>query len=636
MIELQQAYTARSKKINKVEKTKALKTPKEAFTLLSDYAQKGYDSIAEEDKSYFLKCFGIYDRPATPKQFMIRIRIPGGQLNNEQAVVIGELARDHGQDYIDITTRMQVELRYLNIEDIPTIMQRLEAVDVSIYQTGVDNFRNIVNDPIDGLGQDNILPSQPLLEHLQAKFLHNWEWIDVLPRKFNTSITGSMANRSNAFGHDCSLVLAQKDGVYGYNLYLGGKVGQIAKNADIFFKDEAEVEAGYQALIELFRDFGFRDNRNKNRLYFLIESVGMETMSATIREKAGIDFATTGITMTQMDFTDPDQGRVQLRDGSFAVHAVIPSGIFSGTHLLEAADASKRFGSGEIRLDVEQSLYLIGVKEEVMNELFSHSFFTHYKSVDSPYFNHMIACAGTEHCPFGVIPNKPDAIDMSQYLTENVPLDEGHIRMYWSACVKGCGLHGIGDIGFEGCKAKVDGVNEYGVHILVGGKLTGEGVEGYTVMNSIPLRYAHFYVESLVREYRRLKRSGESFALFHDRILTKYSRAGIGFVMRMQAYLRHKKIDIAFGLDPNTKAEKNEEFELFEMGTHLYYQLTGQMPYKSVKRFIPLLKEEVLPLTRLDPSIDQDLAEAVYKMVHHKEHERAEVFTELQDLISLY
>ena len=201
---LEDAYIARSKKVNKIEKTKALKTPEEAFAQLAYYAEHGYDVIPQEDLGYFLKCFGIYDRPATPKQFMIRVRIPGGQLSPQQAVAVGEVARDYGKDYIDITTRMQIELRYLHIEDIPTILEKLQSVGISTYQTGVDNFRNIMNDPLDNLAFDNILPSQPLLEKLQEKFLHNWEWVSVLPRKFNTAITGSISNRSRAPVHaDC-------------------------------------------------------------------------------------------------------------------------------------------------------------------------------------------------------------------------------------------------------------------------------------------------------------------------------------------------------------------------------------------------------------------------------------------------
>jgi len=630
---LQEAFELRNKKVNKIEKTKELKTPKEAWDMLEDYAQKGYDSIPDEDKAYFLKCFGVFDRPATPKQFMIRVRIPGGQLNHKQAEVIGRLARDHGNDYIDITTRMQLEYRYMKIDDIPYVLKELDSVGISSYQTGVDNFRNILNDPLDGLGMDNILPSHRLLEKLQSKFLHKWEWISALPRKFNTGISGSMVNRSNVFGQDCCFVLAQKDGHYGYNLYLGGKVGRIAKNADMFLKDEDEVSAAFEAIITLFRDNGFRDNRNKNRLLFLIEAVGMENFTESIREKAGIDFAKAGETLTLMENFDPKHGRIQLSDESYAVHAVVPSGIFSGSALISAAEAAERFGDGNIRFDVEQSLYITGVKENDMSAVLDTPFFQQYKNVDTPYFNNMIACAGTEHCPFGVIPNKPDAIEMSKYLSESVPLEDGLIRMYWSACVKGCGIHGVGDIGFEGCKAKVDGKPAYGVHITLGGKLTGEGEEGYSVMKTVPLVYAKFYVESLMLEYKRVKKPGESFERFHDRILRNYSRAYLGFMMALNAYLRRKNIDLQVKLSDDVSTGRHEEFELFELGRVLYHDLLKEEPYSAYEAYAPAGNEKLKPLQKSDANIDETLAGIIYKMIHPEKEERAVVFSELLDEI---
>ena len=106
MHSLQKAYDARSKKINKIEQIKDLKDPQEAYQKISEYAKTGYASIPDEDKKYFLKCFGIYDRPATPERFMIKLRIAGGHLNSAQARVIGECAKEYGQDYIDLTTRM--------------------------------------------------------------------------------------------------------------------------------------------------------------------------------------------------------------------------------------------------------------------------------------------------------------------------------------------------------------------------------------------------------------------------------------------------------------------------------------------------------------------------------------------------
>ncbi|MEN8146336.1 MAG: ferredoxin--nitrite reductase [Campylobacterota bacterium] len=636
MVILEEAFEKRSAKVNKIEKIKVLKTPEEAYAQLETYARDGYDSIPAEDLSYFLKCFGVYDRPQTPKQFMIRVRIPGGQLTNEQAVVLGELARDYGQDYIDITTRMQIEFRYLNIEDIPTIFKRMADVGLSSYQTGVDNFRNILNDPLDADGMDVILPSQPLLEKLQEKFLYNYEWISVLPRKFNTSVTGALSNRSNAYGQDCCFVLAQKDGRYGYNLYLGGKVGQIAKSADIFLKDEDEVMQAYQALIELFRDYGYRDNRNKNRLYFLIQEVGMANLAAAIRERSGKDLDTAGTTMTQMDFADPDQGKIQLRNGSFAVHVVVPSGIFGGEDLINAAEASATYGDGRIRFDVEQSLYLMGVEETKLEGLFTHKLFEKYKSVNTPYFNHMIACAGTEHCPFGVIPNKPDAIDMANYLSEHVPLEDARIRMYWSACVKGCGIHGVADVGFEGCKAKVDGQSEYGVHILLGGKLTGEGEEGHAVLKTIPVRFAPQLVAPLMREYRRLKKAGESFEQFNDRVLNNYTMAAVGFMMRLKAYLDLNNIEIDFGFRADVPTGKFEQFEIFDFGRKLYYRLLEQEAYQAYDMFKPTLKSHLEEPVKTDSTIDQNLSDMIYKMIHPDEAKRAEVFTELNAFIAIY
>jgi len=633
---LQEAFDARNKKLNKIEKLKALKSPKEAFEKLEEYAQNGYASIPDEDKSYFLKCFGIYYRPATPERFMIKLRIPGGYMNAAQATVIGECAKEFGQDYIDLTTRAQCELRYLRIEDLPIIITRLKAVGIDAYQTGVDNIRGIMADPFDDRAFDNVLPSHKTLLKMQEMFLYNYEWISTLPRKFNTAISGNISNRCNVFCHDASFVLAQKDGVYGYNMYLGGKVGVVGKSADIFLKNEDEVLAAFNSIIDIFKRFGFRDNRNKNRLYFLIEAVGMTEIAAAIRENAGINFASAGITMTQMDYFEPDQGKVQLRDGSFGVHVVVPSGVFKGSSMMEAAHLAERYGDGQLRLDMEQSFYIMGVKD--VGALLNESYFMEYKSLNTPYLNHLIACAGTQHCPFGVIENKNDAIAMANYLDEKVPLESGRIRMYWSACVKGCGIHGLGDIGFEGCKAKVDGVNGSGVNIYLGGKIAGNGAsEGHTVLKGAPLEYAKYYIESLALEYKKLRREGESFEAFTDRVLRNFTNAKIGFMMMLQAYMRAKNVLVDFGFETKVMTGKNEEFEVFELGRKLYYQLAKKEAYTSYDRFTNVIKSEKLEnIRKLVPGIDENIAQMLELILHSDENRRAVVFSELTPFIMLY
>ncbi len=631
---LEKAYEARNKKVNKIEKVKDLKKPIQAFEKIAQYAKEGYDSIPDEDKKYFLKCFGIFDKDGqTPKQFMMRVRVAGGHLDTVQARKIGEIAKEFGQDYIDITTRAQIELRFLNIEDMPAILAGLDSVGLTSYQTGVDNFRNIVTDPLDKDGFDNVLPSYSLLKKIEKTFLKNPDWISTLPRKFNTGISGSLANRCNVFGHDCSLVLAQKDGVYGYNMFLGGRVGIIAKDADIFLSNEEEVLKAYGALIEIFKKYGFRDNRNKNRLHFLIDAVGMPEISAAIREVAGVDFQAAGETMTQMNPVDSDHGKVQLRDGSFGIQIIVPSGIFAGSDLIKVAELSQVHGNGEIRFSVEQNIYILGVKDTAA--LLQDPFFTRYKNVNTPYFNNLVACAGTKHCAFGVIENKEDAIEMAEYLSTKVPLESGRVRMYWSACVKGCGTHEIGDIGFEGCKAKVNGQTEDGVHITIGGKIVSEGKNGYTVIKSAPLKFSKYFVETLVLEYKKLRLKNESFEKFHDRVLSQYSHAYIGFYMQLQAYLRTKDIDIDLNINKITKTGKNEEFELFELGRKIYFALSKQEPYTAYNRFTnENRREKLIPLHKLVPNIDKNIAELVLKMLDVEE-KRAVVFSELLSLISL-
>jgi ferredoxin-nitrite reductase len=208
--------------------------------------------------------------------------------------------------------------------------------------------------------------------------------------------------------------------------------------------------------------------------------------------------------------------------------------------------------------------------------------------------------------------------------------------MYWSACVKGCGIHGLGDVGFEGCKAKVGGETEDGVHISLGGKLVSEGVEGYTVVKFAPLRYAKYYVETLMLEYKKHKGASESFERFHDRVLAQYTSANIGFIMQLGAYLREKNIDIDLGFGTDAKTGNNEEFEVFELGRKLYAKLAGKEAYSAYDKFTNVLKNEKLENIReFAPHIDENLAQLCEKILDTKEEKRAVVFSELLPFISL-
>ena len=621
----------RNKKLNKIELLKQEHSPKEAWEKLEFYAQKGFSSIPEHDLNYFFKCFGVFYRPATPERFMLRVRIPGGRLNYQQAVKIGEVAKKYGNDYIDLTTRMQVELRYIRIEDLPTVLKELESVGITTFQTGVDNFRNIVQDPLDGLSFDNVIETWDILQKLQSIFLKKEEWICKLPRKFNISICGSFSNRCNVYGHDACFVLAEKDGIFGFNVFLGGKVGAVAKPADVFLLGE-EVPPFFEALGRVFKKYGFKDSRNRNRLKYLIDAVGMEEIIKAIEIEGGREYQKAGITQTPVQGGDKT-GKVQLKDGTFALHMVVPSGIFSGTAMIQAADVSKEFGSGELRLTVEQNLYVVGIPEESIGKALSQPVFQQYKNRHSVFFSDLIACAGTEHCPFGVIPNKPDAIQMAEYLTKQFPHLEGKIRMYWSACQKGCGIHGLGDIGFVGVKFRKDGKPVTGVDIHFGGTITKESEEGRLLIKSVPLEEAKFLVEELIAEYSRLKKDKETFEEFYSRVLSRVSKEAVRFLMRFNRLLKDAGIDARVELNDMVIGCSTEEEEIFGFGFQLYRKLSGKSPYS--RNNILEIYDEPKPenLKKLSPDIPNWLSDVVMKMIDKNPERRFKVFTEIEQQI---
>ncbi len=634
---LKKAKDARSKKENKVEKTKSLKNPMEVYEKLEEIASAGYEGLAKEDSAYFLKCFGLFDKG---EHFMLRVRVPVGQLTNEQAICIGEVAKEYGDDYIDITTRMQIVLRYIKIENIAKVLKKLREAGLSTFQTGVDNPRNIVADPLDGLAYDSIIHTKPIVDKFQSLTIDNPEWISVLPRKFNTGILGSLSNSCNIFGHDCCFVLANKNGIFGFNVYLGAKVGVQAIDADVFVTAE-EAPQFFMALLEIFKIYGYRDNRNKNRLYFLIKDVGVENLVEAIKKQAGLEFNSAGYTMVQSQSTALGSNRVLQKDGKYAYKLIVPSGIFSGTDLIALAKSAKKFSAGDLRLTYDQNIYAVGLNPNHLRDFEECEIVKKYAQFDNIYFNDMIACAGTKTCSFAVIPNKPDAIKMAKYLNSTIQIESGMVRMNWSACPKGCGVHGIADIGFEGCKAKdSEGNRVDGVHLFLGGKITREAREARILHRALPITEAKYHVQYLLEAYKTFRQKRETFEEFEERYLSQnYTFYAIGFYTKINYILNIELgLDVKLELSEKPKTYKKENLEVFDFGLKLFRLLTNEKRYVAVDDDFEIVLKSARKIKRdevskLNPNVPKELSEIIYIMTDNNKKTRASVFSELNSLL---
>ena len=196
--------------MNKIEALKAEKDGLEVTEDLVRFAREGWKTIAPDDTER-LKWVGVFHRKPTPGHFMMRVRMPNGIVTAAQARLLGEITleagRASGRPIIDVTTRQQVQLRWVTIEKVPEVIARLEAAGLSSLQTGMDNIRGIVGCPATGLTPRELLDTSGIAAAFQAIFLGNKDFTN-LPRKFNVTITGCLEHCTGGETQDISLTPA--------------------------------------------------------------------------------------------------------------------------------------------------------------------------------------------------------------------------------------------------------------------------------------------------------------------------------------------------------------------------------------------------------------------------------------------
>lgn len=358
-----------------------------------------WQKVPEEDRDIGLKWYGVFYRKATPGYFMVRIRITHGKLTSEQAKVIAHLSKLFGKGDVDLTSREQIQLRWIELKDLPLVLSAIQKVGLTTLQTGMDNVRNITGDPLSGLSEDSLIDTTGIAKRITEVFLNKKQYAD-LPRKLNLALLGSRRDTINCKFNDLCFYLARRDGALGFNVYAGGKIGsggpQEGLDLDLFVRPYEAVDLS-RAVVELYSDMGNREDRTKNRLYFLIKELGLENFRIELEKKLLRNLPRKGTDLVES--VGERQGIIRQKNGLFAVSLVVPAGIFTGDDLEKVAELAKRYGSSEIRLSVYQNLYIVNVPEEHLSELLSDILFEKYQISTSPYFQGLIACQGAKPVP---------------------------------------------------------------------------------------------------------------------------------------------------------------------------------------------------------------------------------------------
>src|SRR5437879_3714420 len=160
--------------MNRIEAMKAERDGLDVQEDLVRFAREGWKTLGDDDKER-LKWVGVFHRRPTPGHFMMRVRMPNGIVSAAQARLLGEITleagRASGRPIADVTTRQQIQLRWVTLEQVPEVIARLEAAGLSTLQTGMDNIRGIIGCAATGLTPRELADTAPVPRPSQQIFL---------------------------------------------------------------------------------------------------------------------------------------------------------------------------------------------------------------------------------------------------------------------------------------------------------------------------------------------------------------------------------------------------------------------------------------------------------------------------------
>src|ERR687886_415187 len=489
----------KNQKLNKVEQIKLERHPLEVRdAIINTYSKKGIESL---------------------------IKVPGGVLSPEQAGVIGQIAADFahgpipnphfGNNFLDITTRQDIQMHWIRIENVPEIWRRLEAVGMTTVQACGDSARNVLCCPVSGIDYKEVLNAYPVARAISGYFTGNREYAN-LPRKFKISVTGCVEDCAQAEINDIGMLPGRlEDGTIGFNVRVGGGLSdgpRMASDIDVFVRPEQAVEIT-RGIAQVYGELGDRENRWTCRMRYLVQELGPESFREELEKRTAFELTPAGEELTNHYRGDHIGVHLQKEDGLYYVGLNVTVGRMSGEDFVEAGRLAGEYG-GEIRLATDQTLIVTGVSEERLDEFLAEPLLGRHSTNPGAFERGVVACTGNEFCRFAIVETKIRAVEWAREMDSRIGnVGQEAIRMHFSGCSASCAQPQIGDIGFRGETAKKGDRIVEGVDIGLGGSLGHDAafidwVEGAKPADEVP--------GSLVAVFERFKEERRDGERFHE------------------------------------------------------------------------------------------------------------------------
>lgn len=508
----------------------------------------------------FRSKYGIYGVRHYPEgMHMVRLKIPMGIIKSFQLRAVADMIEKYvGSGVAHITTRQDIQLHYIKLENIPSLFRDMAKVGLTSIEACGNTVRNITASPFTGINKNEVFDVLPYAMYMTRYFLRH-PLASTLPRKFKMAWSESTEDWAMVKINDLGFVADKKvingEEVRGFRVYVGGGLGIIPMPAYLLsdFVPYYDVYYLSEAIIRIFHREGERKTRSKARLKFLIAKLGIDKFREKVFEEFNNVKKHKNILKDLEDYlknfphpAPTSNGRYggeevknvsvdevmkyegykntveyskwisndvieQKQEGYFAIIVRIPLGNLKPNDLRFLANISEKYGAGYVITTQRQDIILPWIRSEFLPTVFYELRNGNFIS-DSP-ISYITSCPGAYSCKI--------AITYSYNLVEAISKkvkDLKDIRINISGCPNSCGHHHLGDIGFSGgAIANDDGVIPHYFMYLGGYPYEESAVLGNAIAK-IPSINVPDVVDKILSIYNQEKLDNESFRDFINRV----------------------------------------------------------------------------------------------------------------------
>jgi sulfite reductase beta subunit-like hemoprotein len=486
---------------------------------------------------------------------MLRIKIPGGVVTADQLDALADVTARWGRGSAHVTVRQDIQIHYLELEDSVDVATSLAKAGVTTVGACADSVRNVTSSPYGGVIEDEAFDVTPYGHAITRHFLYH-EMNLKLPRKFKIGLSGSKRDEAQAMINDIGIFAMVTDAGRGFAVYVAGGLGSTPEIAHLWldFIHERDLLGACEAIVRVYFRDGERKNRKKNRMKFLLRSLGEKEFMRRLDEELKTVLAERGSALRDeqaswvRDYSEPapqppEPGDV-IGDGGFArwkrtntiaqtqpgYHLAtikLPLGDASAEQLRSIAELSRQYGNGTVRCTNQQNLVMRFVPTMKLYRLYRGLVELSLGESDALHITDVVTCPGTDYCSLAITQSMGVAARIREHLESGSTRQEaddvitalGRFEIKISGCPNACGQHQVGDIGMTGLMVTgKDGVERPHYSLRAGGGC-GEGARtGTRLSGRIPEEETPAVIAAIARYYLKERGKDESFRDFVARV----------------------------------------------------------------------------------------------------------------------